>query len=459
MSRNPIPRHFSTLLVLLTLVASGAAHAASVRWERVAGTFRGALSVAACSDGSAYVLDASGNLYRNADARGGGAWAYQRRLASANQLSCVGSDLHHFDSARRLYRLNPNGTTAAYIGRPGGARSVVGSLSLALIFPAPQFFALNDDQSLWFSTSGRDGTWQRMGRPGSAEQIAVGGGVLESRAFAFNFDRNLYMNGGAGCDRYWVHLGRMGATRRITAKNMNEIYALNDDGSLWYGAVQVERRTVTLTSNQFRDLVGTALNGTRVRLHDQLGTVTPGPLLRLAGLATSTFPLPRIPVPDGVAYINDANLSRTTLSLSGSQAVLDAVFEESGADILVTGWIPDFDLINFNGQIRLGVTQSACRQPRLEVDAVQFNGELRARAFLIDWIYNLVVEDLVDLEGEVEGRLTDAVEAMLDSEQGATAVSDALLTAAGFLTGGDWQGVVPGSTRITSSRLTFQVER
>ncbi len=137
----------------------------------------------------------------------------------------------------RLAALFTSVVSWTYIGRPGGAKLVTGTTALALFVPYGVIYALNDDNSLWKSTSGSDGSWQYVGRPGLAARIAAGGSELEAKPFALNTDGTLWLSGGDGCDGYWHQITDKLAAQEITAASAFKLYALDYDKTLWVGTV------------------------------------------------------------------------------------------------------------------------------------------------------------------------------------------------------------------------------
>jgi hypothetical protein len=158
---------------------------------------------------------------------------------SAQQIFCAGNQLWAFNDDRTLWRNDGTDQAVAwtYMGRPSGAKQVTGTTVAALFMLAPALYALNDDNTLWRSSTGTDGSWSYAGLPFAANRITAGGGLLEARPFALNADRSLWLNAGDGCDAYWHPIDTLYATAEITAASQFVLYALNDDHTLWRGAV------------------------------------------------------------------------------------------------------------------------------------------------------------------------------------------------------------------------------
>jgi hypothetical protein len=213
-------------------------HDASVAWQQV-GWPRDAARIAACTDGRLYAQNVDRSVWVSRADGADGTWSWVTTPGGAQQIFCAGDKLHAFNDDRTLWRNDGDDHHVrwTYVGRPGGAKQVTGTTVLALFLPAPALYALNDDQTLWRSPSGEDGTWTYVGRPGDADRIAAGGGLLEARPFALNFDRSLWLNSGDGCDAHWHYVDFPFAAAEITASSMFTLYALNADRTLWKGAV------------------------------------------------------------------------------------------------------------------------------------------------------------------------------------------------------------------------------
>jgi hypothetical protein len=246
-------------------------HQPAVRWRRL-GTAqvrvttdpwpRPAKTITACQDGRLYMLSNENTIYVNKSGGADGAWKRVAYAWKGRGLACADNRLYQFDSDRKLYR--NDGSDAApkwtYVGRPGGAKQITGATGFMFLGTFGMLYALNDDNSLWQSPSGADGTWKRVGQPGGAGRIAAGGSFMEAaRVFALNGDRSLWLNSGDGCDAYWHWFTNVGDTVDIAARNTTTIYALNSDSSLWEGTITGSDYLTTMAFGHPRHCDGTKL--------------------------------------------------------------------------------------------------------------------------------------------------------------------------------------------------------
>jgi hypothetical protein len=221
----------------------------TVSWTRV-GTPGYATKIAACTegDGRVYAMNQDHSIWVSHANGSDSSWTFVTTDTYAQQILCANNTLHVFNYDRSLWR-NAGSDTAVnfqYIGKPGGARQVVAATALAIFVPYAVFYALNDDNTLWKSPTGADGSWTQLGRPGGARVIAAGGSLSESRPFALNGDGSLWLNAGDGCDAYWTRIDWDTHALEITAASAFTLYRLDDDHSLWKGTVQNSQRYTTL---------------------------------------------------------------------------------------------------------------------------------------------------------------------------------------------------------------------
>ena len=95
------------------------------------------------------------------------------------------------------------------------------------------YFALNDDRTLWISSSGSDGSWYQVGRPFAARQISA----AHFAVFALNTDQTLWRSYHTGLDGTWKKIDTPSDAKMIAAQSDTVLYALNYDQSLWRGTV------------------------------------------------------------------------------------------------------------------------------------------------------------------------------------------------------------------------------
>ncbi len=225
----------------------------TVSWQRV-GAPGSANQIAACSeslDGRVYALNYDRTLWVSHSSGADGTWAYVQTPGAAQQIFCAKHTLYAFNDDRTLWR--NDGTDAAvtwtYVGRPAGAKRITGTTYLDVYFPfpfnldssAPVLFALNDDNTLWKSYSGADGTWSYLGAYADWSRIAAGGGIGEARPFALDIysftGPDIYLNAGDGCNGYWYQIGSLPHAKELVASSSTVLYVLKDDHTLWKGSV------------------------------------------------------------------------------------------------------------------------------------------------------------------------------------------------------------------------------
>jgi hypothetical protein len=223
-------------------VVGPAGGGARIAWAMV-GTVPGAYRIAGCYDGSIYMLKTDKTIWRNATFGRDGSWTKVGTVPLTDDLTC--SDrLWAFNSDRTLYRNDgtPTSLSWTYVGNPYGAKQVSSGWTVPGTRLAPGLFALNDDNSIWQSTTGADGSWTRIGQPVSAARISAG----RTGIWVSNEDRALYR--GNGVDTGWTYIETPGGAASISDDGFSDggaLWALNDDNTLWHGLVRPQAVPVT----------------------------------------------------------------------------------------------------------------------------------------------------------------------------------------------------------------------
>ncbi len=245
----------------------------TVSWSRV-GTPGSAAQIAACSeslDGRVYALNYDHTLWVSHSSGADGSWQYVQTPGAAQQIFCAKHTLYAFNNDRTLWR--NDGSDAAvswtYVGRPGGAKRIAAATQQDIYIPIvgypnwyafPALYALNDDNTLWKSTSGADGTWTYLGQTlGVLDRIAVGGAIGEARPFGLAIDYSVWLNAGDGCSAYWYKVGNLPYAAEIAASSATTLYALGHDHSLWKGTVRGADWLTTYALGKSRHCDGTKL--------------------------------------------------------------------------------------------------------------------------------------------------------------------------------------------------------
>ena len=224
----------------------------SVTWTKV-GTPWAAAKIAACGEGGnrVYALNTDRSLYVSHATGRDGTWQYMTSPTSAQQILCAGNTLYAFNDDRTLWK-NIGSDTAVnwqYVGKPVAAKQITGATALAVFFPYPVFYALNDDNTFYRSQSGADDAWSYVGKLDYTTRIAAGGGVSETRPFAINTDKSFFFNSGEGCNAYWTQIGSLPYTNEIAAASTSDLYALNSDKTLWKGTINNSSSYTSVKSN------------------------------------------------------------------------------------------------------------------------------------------------------------------------------------------------------------------
>jgi hypothetical protein len=192
--------------------------------------------IAGCRDGSLYALNYDKTLWRNTAGGVDNGWVKIGSAGAAMDLSCT-DRLWAFNTDRSLWRNDGTATAPSWtrVGRPTGAKQVTAGFWIGLHQNAVAgLFALNDDNSLWQSTTGADGSWSRIGQPKSAARVEAG----ISGMWALNADKTLWR--GNGTDGGWVQIDKPFAARLVSddgSLKTGAIWALNTDQTLWRGVV------------------------------------------------------------------------------------------------------------------------------------------------------------------------------------------------------------------------------
>jgi hypothetical protein len=202
-----------------------------VTWEQRGLPFA-ADRIAGCKDGTIYALNYDKWIWRNAAGGVDSGWVRLSLAPDAADISC-NDRLWAFNTNRSLHRNDGSPTSLSFtrVGQPTGARQVSAGY---LASGASGLYALNDDNSLWRSSSGADGSWTRIGAPMQAARVGGSMGGI----YALNGNRTLYR--GTGSDTDWVYLDYPFAARVISddgSVRSGALWALNDDQTLWRGVV------------------------------------------------------------------------------------------------------------------------------------------------------------------------------------------------------------------------------
>jgi Lipase (class 3) len=202
-----------------------------VSWEK-RGLPHAADRIAGCKDGTLYALNYNKGLYHNAAGGIDSGWVHLGTATGAADITC-NDKLWVFGTDRTLYRNDgsPTSISWTYVGRPTGARQVTAGYVAS---GGSGVYALNDDNSLWRSPTGADGSWTRIGAPMQAARVGGSMGGI----YALNANRTLFR--GTGSDNAWVYLDNPFAARTISddgSVKSGALWALNDNQELYRGVV------------------------------------------------------------------------------------------------------------------------------------------------------------------------------------------------------------------------------
>lgn len=235
-------------------------HSATVSWTQVA-TNPYIAKMAACSDGDGrfYVRNKDHSIWVSHDS--GRTYSYMQTNTYADQMFCANNKLWIVNHDRSLWRNDGTDTAVqwTYIGRPAGAKQVTGTTGTALFVPYPVLYALNDDNTMYKSLTGADGSWTYVSTDAAADRITAGGGMLEARPFALNYDKLLWLNAGDGCGGYWHPIGVQTGAVDVVAATSTSLYKLNSDSTLWKGTVNSSDLLTTVAMGKARHCDGSTL--------------------------------------------------------------------------------------------------------------------------------------------------------------------------------------------------------
>jgi hypothetical protein len=191
----------------------------------------GANKIAGCRDGSIYALNTDRSLWRNTSGGGDTGWVFITNLGLTQDITC--SDrLFAFNDDRQLFRNDGTPTSIFWtrLGRPQGAKQITAGWGVPGTVPA--LFALNDDNSIWQSATGADGSWTRIGQLSGGATLSAG----RTGIWAFNTAKDLWR--GTGFDNSWVFRDHPGGAALVSDDGSTEfgsLWALNTDKTLWHG--------------------------------------------------------------------------------------------------------------------------------------------------------------------------------------------------------------------------------
>jgi hypothetical protein len=181
---------------------------------------------------SLYALKTNKTLLRNAAGGADSGWVVVGVAESAQDIACA-TQLWAFNNDRTIYRNDGTPTALRWtrVGRPTGAKQIsagaIGNNTVGL-------YALNDNNTLWKSPTGVDGSWTQIGLPSVADRISGGGRDV----WALNTNKDLYR--GNGSDGGWTYLDMPELAKTIAddgSVSSGALWALNNDQSVWHGVV------------------------------------------------------------------------------------------------------------------------------------------------------------------------------------------------------------------------------
>jgi hypothetical protein len=223
---------------LTVLVAvSGSAAAApgtTVAWEAPARATRAhGDKVTQCANGTLYALDTDRSIWINIAGGTDATWVRLGALGLTQDITC-GNELVAFNDDRKLWRNvgSPTSFVWAPVGQPGGAKQV--SVGVLANPTRDFFFALNDDNSVWSSPTGADGSWTRIGTNNNIARIAGG----RTGVWALYNNQDIYR--GDGVQNNWVLKGHRGGATTIAddaTAETGKIWAFDSSKQLWHGAI------------------------------------------------------------------------------------------------------------------------------------------------------------------------------------------------------------------------------
>ena len=449
--------------ICLSVLAAFGAEAATLTWTRV-GTLAGAADIAGCGSGRAYARKDDGRLYVNRNLSGGAAWERIGILTNPGSLTCANNVLYHFDSSRILFRNDGTllGLPITRVGSFPGTRDISGGTIVALIIPVPLFLRLDFDGSVHL-TPDPAGPWTPIGTAGGAARLAVGGGFLDWRAYAQNFDNTVWENAGHGCDSFWRQLGIRATLDDISSFQVDQLIGLDRNDSIHVGTITHERRDIRITNSDLAAFVNPLLVGTRFRAHGNSASFTPSPAMAALGMRGNDFLLAGETVSLGIfgstTYTpNDINLTRFTIGTDGTNITLDGVFEEEGLELLTSNGIaPNLNISGFNGRLLLNGQLDLCGQPGFGAAGAVFNGTFSGVNNLFSFIVDLMNGEI---RARVQNRLTNAGNEFLMGRGAQLSLQQAMMEFARLRTDGrPWSHIVGPTFRISGGTVFFSVER
>jgi hypothetical protein len=203
----------------------------TVAWQ-YRGKPQAAARIAGCKDGSIYALNDDKTIHRNVSGGIDTGWVMVGTAALAQDIQCA-DRLWAFNTDRSIHRNDGTPTSLSWtrVGRPTAAKMIsVGAIGNNAI----GLYALNDDNSLWRSPTGADGSWTRIGMPSGAARVNGGGRDL----WALNTNKTLYRGNGSDAD--WRYLDTPGSAAIISDDGSvfaGALWALNTDRTLYRGIV------------------------------------------------------------------------------------------------------------------------------------------------------------------------------------------------------------------------------
>ncbi len=465
------------LLSLAVAVTALLSQATTITWTRElsAPLTPSARQVAACADGRIYVIEtASTGLARIRLLNGASPGLLTGSAGLNDSIFCAGNKLFHFNDASGLLRVN-DGSERGALGNakfiPGNPERMSGGMVLALFIPVTTFVRKDADGNVFtatnYETIDQPSSWKHVGDAGGAEQLALGGGFLEYRVYAQNFDDSLWENAGQGCSAYWRKIREGGAStnpttiRASTSDGINKLVVLDNSGAVYRGTINHEERDIVIDAADFAR-INTVVAGSRLRAHGAAATFTPSPALAFLGVSSEVIPLTPASISTflgNTTYTpNEINLSSFTLVPSARTVLINASFEEAGIELLTSnGLFPNLNISSLNGQVTLTGRVGRCGQPEINATAATFNGNFHG----VDNLFSFVV-DLMngDIKARVQAEMLAGAQSALADPATQLALQGMLIDAATFETGGPrWSHIVGNSFSISGSTVRFTVER
>jgi hypothetical protein len=461
-----------SLSLLATLAVASRSEATSITWtvEPSVTPNSRLRQIAVCGDGRIYGIDSTTTGLVSIRLLNTATPGLVASAGLSDSISCVGNVLFRFTFGLLLKNDgSPLGAPTQFVASIPSARRVTGGTVLALFIPVNTFARLDTDGSVWTSTDPASGTWRRVGEAGGAEQLVLGGGFLEYRLYAQNFDDSLWENVGQGCNAHWRMLSAGGApvdrpsVRAIASDGINRLFVLDNAGVVHRGIINHERRDIVIDSSDFA-LLNLAVAGSGLRVHGSSAVFTPSSLLSSFGVSGATIPLTPATISTflgNTTYTpSDIRLLSTGFSLvpSGRNVLVNAAFEEAGIELFTSNTLfPNLNISSLNGQVVLGGRVGACGQPEIFASSATFNGNFHG----IDNFFSFVVDIMNgEIKSRVQAQMLEGVQGALADPANQVALQGLLLSAAQSETGGaPWSHIVGNTFTITGSTVRFSVER